>query len=79
MRVSLGAVLTKFLSRLCGGEVMLERMIKPLTFLSRLCGGEEVSPEWLIDGIFLSRLCGGEVPPNIFLWLLYISKPPMWR
>ena len=49
-----------FLSRLCGGEEIVNLVVAGKDFLSRLCGGEAkeilFKPVWL----FLSRLCGGE-------------------
>ena len=36
--------MSKFLSRLCGGEGKEYKVITTYAFLSRLCGGEEKSP-----------------------------------
>ena len=49
-----------FLSRLCGGEVVVGDTLLDETFLSRLCGGEAVFLTWGVVFLFLSRLCGGE-------------------
>ena len=54
-------ILTKFLSRLCGGEVHALFGIFDDIFLSRLCGGEDDVKVEYFGAKFLSRLCGGEV------------------
>ena len=51
----------KFLSRLCGGEVMGLQKRAVSKFLSRLCGGEGIAGGDNAKAGFLSRLCGGEV------------------
>ena len=51
---------TKFLSRLCGGEVGDDFSDIYDIFLSRLCGGEDQKTANVLHAIFLSRLCGGE-------------------
>ena len=50
-----------FLSRLCGGEVLGDRIANRNIFLSRLCGGEVWRDIAVVILRFLSRLCGGEV------------------
>ena len=52
--------ITTFLSRLCGGELYIARLIFNAIFLSRLCGGELGSRHLSHGRQFLSRLCGGE-------------------
>ena len=52
---------TYFLSRLCGGEEVVDFHAHPATFLSRLCGGEDCGVVGRLVFLFLSRLCGGEV------------------
>ena len=56
-----------FLSRLCGGEFMIDRRIFENDFLSRLCGGEYKLEFQNASISFLSRLCGGECG---VIWLL---------
>ncbi len=50
-----------FLSRLCGGEQGISKVVSKLGFLSRLCGGELFTSENRKRNVFLSRLCGGEL------------------
>ena len=49
-----------FLSRLCGGELIIAIIKIAIIFLSRLCGGEQVITDLEFAFTFLSRLCGGE-------------------
>ena len=49
-----------FLSRLCGGEVVVKGAFADDIFLSRLCGGEANAQYCPAVATFLSRLCGGE-------------------
>ena len=53
-----------FLSRLCGGECLIDPTELLTQFLSRLCGGESGIDIAMSMILFLSRLCGGEL-----LWL----------
>ena len=49
-----------FLSRLCGGESTIAKLMLTNHFLSRLCGGESILLKYIAQEMFLSRLCGGE-------------------
>ena len=51
---------SKFLSRLCGGEYFVAPVNETAEFLSRLCGGELAVTPRIASANFLSRLCGGE-------------------
>ena len=55
--------LIDFLSRLCGGEGVIQVNRPCAIFLSRLCGGEVICDKLMQVYNFLSRLCGGEVQP----------------
>ena len=72
-------VTVAFLSRLCGGEHTVARLVACLTFLSRLCGGELLAEQLFLLLIFLSRLCGGELLAALLAHFLGVSKPPLRR
>ena len=51
----------KFLSHLCGDEVLVSDLTISIQFLSHLCGDEAVCIARFLVQHFLSHLCGDEV------------------